>query len=185
MSRIGKQPVSLPDKVEAKIQGQEVTVKGPLGQLQLMLPASVKIEQKEKDLVLTSTSKAPDAPALYGMARARVANLVEGVSKGFKKNLEINGVGYRAALKGKGLVLNLGFSHQVEFTVPEGVKIDIDKKATKLEVSGISKDLVGETAAQIRALRKPEPYKGTGIKYAGERIHRKAGKTAAGAGAGK
>lgn len=181
MSRVGKKPISLPDKVEVIIDGAHLKVKGPKGELSWDVHPLISVEQKDR--VLTVKPKR-DVPSLYGMARARIANLVEGVDKGFSKNLEIHGLGFKANLKGKTLILNLGFSHTVEYEVPEGIKIGIDKKATKLEIVGIDKELVGEVAAQIRCLRKPEPYKGKGIRYAGERLHRKAGKTAAGAGAG-
>lgn len=185
MSRVGKQPIPIPDKVEVQIHGSSVKVKGPLGELELSVPELVKVEQKDKTLVLTSDSSGgPEASALYGMARARLANLVEGVHKGFQKNLEIHGLGFKAAVAGDKLTLSLGLSHPVEFTIPKGVKIEVDKKATKLTVNGIDKDLVGQTASRIRGLREPEPYKATGIRYEGERIHRKAGKTAAGAGGG-
>ncbi len=181
MSRVGKKPINLPDRVEAEIDGARLKIKGPKGELGWDIHPLITVEQKDR--VLTVKPKR-DVPSLHGMARARIANLVEGVDKGFSKNLEIHGLGFKANLKGGGLVLNLGFSHPVEYKLPEGIKVIIDKKATKLSISGIDKDLVGEVAAQIRCLRKPEPYKGKGIRYAGERLHRKAGKTAAGAGAG-
>ncbi len=183
MSRVGKNPIAIPEKVDVKISGQDVTVKGPNGQLAWSVPSVIKIEQKEKELVLSvADAKDPKSSAMHGMSRTRVANLIDGVTTGFSKNIEIHGLGYKAQLQGQKLVLALGFSHPVEFAVPEGIKIDIDKKATKLTIKGIDKELVGETAAQIRILKKPEPYKGVGIRYEGERIHRKAGKTAAGAG---
>lgn len=186
MSRVGKQPITIPEKVEVKIAGQDVTVKGPNGQLAWSIPSDIKIEQKDKELVLSLSEKAgPKAGALFGMSRSRVANLVTGVTEGFSKNIEIVGLGYKAALQGKNLILNLGLSHPVQFPIPDGVQIEVDKKATKLTVKGINKDLVGETAAQIRILKKPEPYKGVGIRYEGERVHRKAGKTAAGSGGKK
>ena len=184
MSRVGRKPIPIPEKVSVQVQGQQVKVKGPNGELQFTVPEPVRVEQKDKNIVLTAEGKAPNTSALYGMSRARIANLVDGVTGGFKKDLEIVGLGYKAALQGQKLVLNLGFSHPVEFALPQGVKIEIDKKATKVTVSGIDKDLVGQTAARIRSIKTPEPYKGTGIRYAGERVHRKAGKTAAGAGGG-
>jgi large subunit ribosomal protein L6 len=181
MSRVGKQPIIIPEKVDVKIDGTTIRVKGPLGELKWQFPETVKVEQKEKEINVTLNSK---DRASFGMVRARIANLVTGVEKGFTKDLEIHGLGFKAALKGQTLVLNLGYSHQVEYAIPDGVKVAVDKKATKLAVSGIDKEVVGETAAQIRILRKPEPYKGKGIRYAGERIHRKSGKTAAGASGG-
>lgn len=186
MSRVGKQPIPIPEKVEVKIAGQSVTVKGPNGQLAWSVPSAVKVEQKEKEIVLSLAGKTgPNSSALYGMSRSRVANLVEGVTAGFSKNIEIHGLGYKATLQGQKLVLNLGLSHPVDFQIPDGVKIEVDKKQTKLTIKGIDKDLVGETAARIRSIKKPEPYKGVGIRYEGERIHRKAGKTAAGSGGKK
>lgn len=182
MSRVGKKPIPIPDKVDVEIKNGAVRVKGPLGELSLELPSAVKIEQKDKQLTLSSSD--PEGAAIFGTMRARVANLVAGVSAGFKKELHISGVGYKAQVQGQKIVFTLGFSHPVEFPIPKGIKAETDKKLVQLTLSGVDKDLVGETAALIRALKKPEPYKGTGIKYAGERIHRKAGKTAAGAGAG-
>ncbi len=181
MSRIGKKPIDLPDKVEVKIDGSNIKVKGPKGELAWEIHPLISVEQKDKQLIVSQKRK---VPSLFGMTRARIANLVEGVHQGFTKNLEIHGLGFKAALKGQTLVLNLGFSHLVNFEFPKEVKIQIDKKATKLSISGIDKDIVGETAAQIRSLRKPEPYKGKGIRYAGEHVRRKAGKTAAGASSG-
>jgi len=179
MSRIGKQPITIPEKVDVKIDGTTLRVKGPQGELTWIIPPAVTVEQKDKkiNVLLSGNDRAS-----FGMARARIANLVNGVVSGFTKDLEIHGLGFKAALQGQKLVLNLGYSHPVEYALPAGVKAIIDKKATKITISGIDKDAVGETAAQIRSLRKPEPYKGKGIRYAGERVHRKAGKTAAGAG---
>lgn len=185
MSRVGKQPIPVPDKVTVQVQGGAVKVKGPLGELQRSLPAMVTVEQKDK-VVLVSTDKsvAADASAQHGMARARIANMLTGVSQGFRKNLDIVGLGFKAQVAGNLLDLTIGFSHPVKFALPKGITLEIDKKMTKVTVIGIDKDLVGETAARIRALKPPEPYKGTGIRYEGERIIKKAGKTAAGAGAG-
>ena len=187
MSRVGKKPIPIPAGVEAQIQGSLVKVKGKLGQLEMSIPQVVRVEQKDGNLlVAVAPKKGENVSAMFGMARARLANLVHGVSEGFQKGLTIRGLGYKAQLQGQKLVLNLGFSHPVEFPIPQGVKIEVDKKSTKLVVSGIDKDLVGQTAAHIRGLKKPEPYKGAGIRYEGERVRRKAGKTAAGAGgAGK
>lgn len=182
MSRIGRQPVAIPSGVQVQIKDSRVSVKGPLGELAFSIPSPVKVEQKSGQLLLTlEASDNPNAGALYGMARARLANMVEGVQKGFNKELEIHGLGYKATLEGEILSLNIGRSHPVKFVVPKGVKIDVDKKQTKISVAGVDKDLVGQTSAQIRELRPPEPYKATGIRYAGERIIRKAGKAAAGA----
>jgi len=182
MSRIGKQPVVIPAGVQVQVKESNVNVKGPLGELAMAVPAAVKVEHKQDRLVLTvDRAAAPNAGALYGMARARLANMVEGVRQGYKKELEIHGLGYKATLEGETLILNIGRTHPVKFGVPKGVKLEVDKKQTRISVSGVDKDLVGQTAAQIRELRPPEPYKATGIRYSGERIIRKAGKAAAGA----
>lgn len=184
MSRIGRQKVVVPDKVELRLDNGTVRVKGPLGELSWELPRGISAEQKDKTVRLTSSLPPREGAASYGMARARLANLIEGVSAGFQKSVEIQGVGYKAALQGDALTLTLGFTHPVHFAAPKGIKLEVDKKATKITVLGADKDLVGETAARLRALKPPEPYKGTGVRYTGERIHRKAGKTAAGAGGG-
>jgi large subunit ribosomal protein L6 len=182
MSRIGKKVIPLPDKVEAKAEGSIVKVKGPLGELSQKLPAGLGVVNKDK--VLTVTLAEGGDRAVHGAVRAQVANMVEGVSKGFNKTLEIVGLGFRSALTGEKLTLTIGFSHPVDFMLPKGIKAVIDAKANSITLSGIDKALVGETAARIRGLKVPEPYKGTGIKYKGEHILRKAGKTAATAGAG-
>lgn len=183
MSRVGKRPIPIPDGTEVRIQDQKVSVKGKLGALEMEVSPAVAVEQKDKQLLVTPKKKDdPRDSAMHGMTRARLANLITGVSRGFTKDLEIHGLGYKAAVKGETLTLSLGFSHPVEFTLPKGVKVAVDKKATKLSVSGIDKDVVGQTAASIRSLKRPEPYKGAGIRYVGERVRRKAGKTAAGAG---
>ena len=182
MSRIGRQPVVIPAGVQVQVKDSKVSIKGPLGELAMSIPAPVKVEQKSGQLVLTiEESDNPNSGALWGMARARLANMVDGVCAGYKKELEIHGVGFKAVLEGETLVLNIGRTHQVKFSVPKGIKVEVDKKQTKLGISGVDKDLVGQTAAQVRELRPPEPYKGTGIRYAGEHIIRKAGKAAAGA----
>lgn len=187
MSRIGRQPIPVPDKVQVTIDkaNSKVKVKGPLGELERVLPGTVTVEQKDKELQLTAkTEGIKGGSALYGMARARLANMVDGVVTGFSKNLDIVGLGFKAVPAGEKITFTIGYSHPVDFIVPKGIKVEVDKKQTKLTVSGIDKDLVGQTAARIRGLRVPEPYKGTGIRYENERIHRKAGKTAAGAGGG-
>lgn len=184
MSRIGKQPIPVPGTVQVKLGGSSVSVKGPLGELERTLPECVTIERKGEELLLSVDLSRPGARALYGMARARVANMVTGVQTGFSKTLEIVGLGFKAIPEGEKLKLIIGFSHPVEFSIPKGIKIEVDKKQTTLVLRGADKDLVGQTAARLRGLKEPEPYKGSGIKYQGERILRKAGKTAAGAGAG-
>ncbi|MFC1678897.1 50S ribosomal protein L6 [Elusimicrobiota bacterium] len=188
MSRVGKQPIKIPSGVSVRISGSSVAVKGPLGELQMTLPPGFRAEQKD-DMVLVSADPGvtdrQGGSAMYGMARARLANLVGGVHSGFKKELEIHGLGQRAkSVSPQKLDLSLGFSHPVVFEAPKGIKLEVDKKSTRVVVSGIDKDLVGQTAARLRSLRPPEPYKGAGIRYAGERIVRKAGKAAAGAGGG-
>ncbi|MDE2290458.1 MAG: 50S ribosomal protein L6 [Elusimicrobia bacterium] len=183
MSRVGNKPVPIPQGVQVKIEDALVRVKGPKAELSLALPRPITVEQKEQTLVVVA-GKGDGVRALHGMVRARLANLVSGVQQDFKKGLELSGLGYRAELTGEKLKLSLGLSHPVEFQLPKGIKAEIDKKQTKIMVMGADKDLVGQTAARIRALKVPEPYKGFGIKYEGERILRKAGKTAAGAGTG-
>lgn len=184
MSRIGKQPIPVPGTVQVTLGGGAVRVKGPLGELERKLPEGISIERKGNELLLSADPGRPGAGALHGMARARVANMVTGVQTGFSKTLEIVGLGFKAIPEGDKLKLTIGFSHPVDFTAPKGVKIEVDKKQTTLILRGADKDLVGQTAALIRGLKEPEPYKGSGIKYQGERILRKAGKTAAGAGTG-
>ena len=178
-------PVVVPAQVQVSIAGSKVKAKGPLGELEHELHPSVKAELKDGKVLLTTTAEhAKDLSAIYGMSRARVANIVEGVHTGFSKTLQIVGLGFKAAVVGEKLTLNIGFSHPVEFALPKGLKVAVDPKTFSITHSGSNKDLVGETAARIRSLKKPEPYKGTGIRYQGEHIIRKAGKTAAGVGAG-
>ena len=185
MSRIGKQPVVIPSGVQVNVAGGVVTAKGPKGELKEPLHPYVQAEIKDGKVVLTAdVSAARDASAIWGMSRARVHNLVEGVAKGYAKELEIHGLGFRGEVAGQKLTLSLGKSHPVAYEAPKGVTVTIDAKKTLITVAGPSKDQVGAVAAEIRELRKPEPYKGTGIRYRGEYVRKKAGKTAAGAGAG-
>jgi len=178
-------PVVIPSGVQVSIANGVVTAKGPKGELKEALHPIVKAEVKEGKVLLTADLEAQkDASAIYGMSRARVQNLVEGAASGFTKVLDIVGLGFRAEVAGQKLTMTLGKSHPVTFEAPKGVVVAVDAKKTQLTVSGASKDLVGQVAANIRELRKPEPYKGTGIRYQGEHIRKKAGKTAAGAGAG-
>ena len=182
-------PVVVPQGVQVSIggggAGVVVKAKGPAGELQEILHPVVKAELKDGKVVLTADLAArKDARAIYGMARARVNNLVQGVAKDFAKALDIVGLGFRAEVAGQKLTLSLGKSHPVTYEAPKGIKLEVDPKRTIVTVKGPSKDLVGQIAAEIRALRPPEPYKGTGIRYLGERVRKKAGKTAAGAGAG-
>ncbi len=178
MSRIGRKPISLPPGVEVKIEENIITVKGPKGVLAQAIPEDINIDQQEKELVVTRPSDAKKHRAMHGLARALVANMVTGVTTGFEKKLEMVGVGYRAQMQGKKLVLNIGFSHPVEIDPPQGIEFEVPA-LTKITVKGIDKQLVGNTAADIRAIRKPEPYKGKGLRYENETIRRKAGKTGA------
>ena len=175
MSRIGNKPVSLPGGVTASVDGQEVKVKGPKGELSHVLVDQIIAKMGDNGIELGMREEHKDARAMWGMSRTIVANLVTGVTEGFSKTLEINGVGYRAAMKGQTLQLQLGFSHDVDFEIPKGIEVKCSKP-TEIVVSGIDKQLVGQVAAEIRRYRPPEPYKGKGVKYAGEYIFRKEGK---------
>ena len=176
MSRIGKAPISVPDKVSVSLNGLAVTVKGPKGELSRTLPEGVSVAQDGNTIVVSPTSSHRRSRERHGLCRTLVANMVEGVSQGFTRKLEIVGVGYRAALQGKKLVVSAGYSHQVEMDPPAGITFAVDGNTTVL-VSGADKEVVGNEAAKVRAIRPPEPYKGKGIKYEGEKILRKAGKT--------
>ena len=176
MSRIGKLPVAIPSGVKISLDGNMMTVTGPKGSLSQPLHERMAIAVETDQIKVSRPSDSKQDSALHGLTRALINNMVVGVTDGFKKDLEINGVGYRAEISGRTLTLALGYSHPVVYELPEGINIEIEKQ-TKLSVSGIDKQLVGSTAAKIRSYRKPEPYKGKGIKYADERILRKAGKT--------
>ncbi len=175
MSRIGKKPVVVPAGVTAKVDGQLVQVKGAKGQLEFLVPDEVSVVQQDNALKVDPRNDTKRARALWGTARARINNIVVGVTAGFEKKLEITGVGYRAAVQGKTLQLALGYSHDVNFPIPAGIAI-VTPKPTEITVSGMDKQQVGQVAAEIRALRGPEPYKGKGVKYANEFIFRKEGK---------
>lgn len=175
MSRIGKRPIPVPAKVSVSIDGQAVTVKGPKGELSRVLPTEVEVVQDGETLVVTRRSESRAARQRHGLSRTLVSNMVEGVSQGFQKRLEIQGVGYRAQVQGRNLVLNVGYSHPVQIEPPDGIQLAVENN-TNVIVSGINKEDVGNTAAKIRAVRPPEPYKGKGIRYAGELVRRKAGK---------
>ena len=177
MSRIGKRPISIPSKVTVTIEGQTVAVKGPKGELSRVLPAEIALEQEGDTLLIKRKDESRAARERHGLCRTLVANMVEGVSNGFQRRLEIQGVGYRAQVQGGNLVLNLGYSKPVEVPPPDGIQLAVESNVN-LIVSGIDKELVGNTAARIRALRPPEVYKGKGIRYTGEVVRRKAGKTA-------
>lgn len=175
MSRIGKKPISLPQGVEIEINDNIVTVKGPKGTLTQEIPSEIALVQEGDQLLATRPSDLRRHRALHGLTRALVANMVEGVTKGFEKKLEMVGVGYRAQMQGSKLVIAIGFSHPVEVEAPEGIAFEVPAP-TKISIKGIDKQLVGNTAAHIRDIRKPEPYKGKGIRYEGEVVRRKAGK---------
>jgi large subunit ribosomal protein L6 len=175
MSRIGKRPVAVPSGVTAAVDGQTVKVKGPKGQLQFIVHDDVEVKFENGQVTVAPRSETKRARSLYGTARAQIANLVEGVTKGFEKKLEITGVGYRAAMQGKNLQLALGYSHDVVYAIPEGITIVVPKP-TEITIVGTDAQRVGQVAAEIRAYRPPEPYKGKGVKYAGEFIFRKEGK---------
>jgi large subunit ribosomal protein L6 len=178
MSRIGKQFIIIPDKVSVKLEGQKVSVDGPKGNLSRILPSLIccTVNEADKKLFLEKAQQTKLAQALYGLSRTLVANMVTGVSEGFDKKLQITGVGYRAQLDGKDLVLNMGYSHPVKLITPSSLFVKVESP-TSIVVSGIEKDAVGEFVAKIRSVRPPEPYKGKGIAYEGEFIRRKAGKT--------
>jgi len=175
MSRIGKLPVAIPAGVKISLDGNTMTVVGPKGTLTQDLHERMTIAVETDQINVTRPSDSKDDSALHGLTRALINNMVVGVTAGFQKDLEINGVGYRAEISGKQLTLSLGYSHPVVYALPEGITVEVEKQ-TKLSVKGIDKQLVGSAAAKIRSFRKPEPYKGKGIKYADEHIVRKAGK---------
>ena len=180
MSRIGKMPIAVPSGVTVDLQDRHLKVKGPKGELEMDVHPEMTLgfsEDDDKTLVVTRPSDQKEHRALHGLTRSLVANMVEGVSQGFSKTLEIVGVGYRAEQKGKGLTLHLGFSHTIDFPAPDGVSLETPNQTT-IVVSGADKQSVGHTAAVIRSFRPPEPYKGKGVRYQGEQIRRKAGKTA-------
>jgi large subunit ribosomal protein L6 len=178
MSRIGKKPIPLPKGVTAKIEGNTVAVQGPKGKLETALPRGIRMEQQDGHLVAIREND--DQSALHGLARALVNNAVAGVTKGWSKELEIVGIGYRAEMKGKGtVVFTLGYSHPIEYPLPTGIEVTVDPKQTKLTISGIDRQKVGQVAAEMRALRPPDPYKNKGVRYLGERLKKKVGKTGA------
>jgi len=175
MSRIGKLPISIPSGVTITVDPDFITVAGSKGTLKQFTMEGVNVEVKDNEIIVTRVNDEPKIRAKHGLMRALLNNMVQGVSQGFSKKLEINGVGYRVALAGQGLKMNLGFSHEVTYTLPQGVTATVEQNT--ITVSGIDKQQVGQVAAEIRALKKPEPYKGKGIKYADERIIRKSGKS--------
>jgi large subunit ribosomal protein L6 len=176
MSRIGRRPISIPDKVTVTVDGATVTVKGPKGQLSRELVPEVSVEQADGTVQVNRRDESRIARQRHGLSRTLVANMVEGVSQGFQKRLEIQGVGYRAQVQGRNLLLNMGYSHPVTIEPPEGIQLAVENN-TNVIISGIDKEAVGNIAARIRSVRPPEPYKGKGIRYAGEMVRRKVGKT--------
>ena len=176
MSRIGKKPIEIPAGVKVSVSGETVAVEGKGGKLSIALPPHVAVEVKENQVLVSQTDEVREAGAMHGLARSLINNMVIGVSVGFKKELSIVGVGYKAALAGNKLTLNLGFSHPIVYQLPDGIKLTVEE-GTKMVISGCDKQLVGETAAQIRRFRPPEPYKGKGIRYVDERIILKEGKS--------
>lgn len=175
MSRIGKKPIAVPEGVTATLDGQKVTAKGPKGELNFVVNDEVLVQLEEGEVKVDPRDQSKDARSKWGMSRTMIQNIFTGVKDGFERKLEINGVGYRAAMTGKDVQLNLGFSHEVIYRTPEGVTIACPKP-TEIVISGIDKQLVGQVAAKIRGYRPPEPYKGKGVKYAEETIYRKEGK---------
>jgi|SRR5499427_378548 len=178
MSRIGKKPITIPKGVTVKVAGDAVEVQGPKGKLRQSFPAGINFELADGHLVAKATSEDPQIGKFHGLARSLVANAVTGVTEGYKKELDIVGVGYRAELKGKQVIFALGYSHAVVFEIPTGIDVAIDKQ-THITVTGVDRQLVGQVAANIRRLRKPDPYKQKGVRYTGEVLKKKAGKTGA------
>src|SRR5215831_4152534 len=178
MSRVGKKIIPVPGAVKVKVLGDVVEVAGPKGSLVSHVPGGIRFELNDGQLTAIRSSETKEQKALHGLARRLVANAVKGVTEGFQKELEIHGIGYRAELKGKSVLFSLGFSHPIDFPIPSGITIAVDKQ-TRLTISGIDKQKVGQTAATIRSLRKPEPYKNKGIRYVGEVLKKKVGKTGA------
>ncbi len=175
MSRVGKNPVTVPDGIDIQIVDQIVRAKGKLGELSITLPREVAISQEDNLLWVKPREEGRRAEAMWGTSQALLTNLVTGVSQGFSKTLDITGVGYRAAVQGKNLNLQLGYSHDINYQIPEGIEVKCESQTT-IEISGADKQAVGQVAAEIRAFRKPEPYKGKGIRYRGEQVRRKEGK---------
>jgi large subunit ribosomal protein L6 len=175
MSRIGKLPVKVPDKVTVTLKENNIVIKGPKGELSRVIPSSIQIQQEENLLKVLPNKEYNNAEQLYGTYRSLVHNMIKGVTQGFQRKLELQGVGYRSQLDGKNLILNVGFSHQVKIIAPEGIKLSVDGN-TNVIVDGLDKELVGQTAANIRLVRPPEPYKGKGIRYQGEYVRKKVGK---------
>lgn len=177
MSRVGKKPIKIPESVQVQVERNKVTVKGPKGELSRQVRPEIKVEVKDDQIVFTPQIKSKRTNAFWGLTRALVNNMVEGVTKGYEKKLKIQGLGYKANMEGNKLVLKVGYSHPVEVEPPEEIKVSVDKSI--ITVSGIDKELVGQIACKIRKVKPPEPYKGKGIRYVGEKVRRKPGKRVA------
>ena len=176
MSRIGKQPIAIPAKVKVEVKGQKVQVEGPKGKLNWELPARTAVKVDGPNIVVSRQGEDAQARALHGLSRALVNNMVKGVTDGFTKKLEINGVGFKAAVAGKSITMNLGYSHPINYSIPDQIKVTVEEN-TKITIEGPDKQLVGKVAAELRSYYPPEPYKGKGVKYSDEHIQRKEGKT--------
>jgi len=178
MSRVGKRPIIVPKEVKVKFDGEVLSVKGPKGELKRIIHPKVKLDINNSQILLSISDSSKESKSLFGLFRSLIANMVLGVTSGFNKTLEIIGVGYRVELSGNQLVFNIGYSHPIKYNIPKGIEVRLDQK-NKLVLSGIDKELLGNTTAKIRSFKAPEPYKGKGIKYLEERVRRKAGKTGA------
>lgn len=176
MSRIGKKPIEIPSSVEVKVESDNIVVKGPKGSLSWSYPAGISVSVEDGKVVVSRKGDTKNEKALHGLSRSLIANMVTGVSQGYQRVLEIYGIGYRAQVQGNRLLLTLGYSHPVEYQLPEGISATVDPKQTTITLTGIDKQLLGQVAANLRALRPPDPYKGKGIRYAGERLKLKVGK---------
>ena len=179
MSRIGKKPISIPSGVTVSLKGKEISIKGPKGTLQRSFPPNVNITVEGSEVRVSGEGKTRKSGAFQGLARALLADMVKGVTEGFKKNMSIVGVGYRVSFQGNKLLFNLGFSHQIEYPLPKGIEAEVGDRGVNFVIKGIDKELVGQTCATIRNFRPPEPYKGKGVRYTGEMVRQKAGKTSA------
>jgi len=178
MSRIGKKPIQVPEKVDVKIKEDTITVKGPKGEIKWNVPQSIQVSVTDGNIMITRASDSKIDKSLHGLARSIISNMVAGVSDGFQRVLEIVGVGYRAQVAGNKLMLTLGYSHPIEYPLPEGISAAVDQKQVQITLSGIDKQKLGQVAASLKALRPPDAYKGKGVRYAGERLKLKAGKAA-------
>lgn len=177
MSRVGKNPIRVPEGVDVKLQGSLIMIKGPKGELAWNYPAGIKVSLQDKSIIVERPSDSQQHRSLHGTTRNIIANMVTGISSGYQRVLEITGVGYRAQVQGQKITFTLGHSHPIEFQLPEGIRAEVDKKQTQLTLAGIDKQLIGQVAANIRSLRPPNVYKGKGVRYAGEVIRLKVGKT--------